>query len=337
MAELKTTLSNIYEPTIWNNSFLQMTTEKSALVESGIAVADPDVQAAADKAGRLVEMPFWNDLPASDSSLATTSDDTIVATGLTQGEDKCYKLFRTKAWNASPLVEYAEGQDPAQIALARYANYWAREEQRIMLKILGGVFSDATIAAALQNDISKDTVTDDAATLISSTAVENTRFLLGDAFGKFKAIAMHSVPFKRLRNLDLIDFVPASAQNPMGEQIPYYMGMRVLVDDTMTKTAVTGGYKYDTYLFGDGALARVNVAIPNGKNAIAVVDEELKGTGAGSTTVLTRRYFILHPRGIAFNATPAGFSPSDAELAADNWTKVYDTKNIRIARLRTNG
>jgi hypothetical protein len=72
--------------------------------------------------------------------------------------------------------------------------------------------------------------------------------------------------------------------------------------------------------------------------AFEVHREPAQGTGMGSTTVYTRRGFIMHPRGIKYGGslTVAG-GPSDADLAADNWTQVYQTKNIRIARLITNG
>jgi hypothetical protein len=198
---------------------------------------------------------------------------------------------------------------------------------------------DSTVATALSNDISVEVATTDAANLISSAAVEDTRFLLGDAYDKFTGIIMHSVPFKRLRNLDLIDFVPVSMQDPMAGSIPMYMGLRVLVDDTMTKTAgSTSGYKYDTFLFGQGAFARVDIPMVSGDSNIELYRQPLAGTGAGQVDIITRKYFILHPRGISYTGSLAGeVSPSDAELAADNWTQAFLTKNIRIARLRTNG
>ena len=344
MSDLTTIISNIYEPAIWEPAFIQLTTDKSALVQSGIAAADPEVVDASNKGGNTVSMPFWQDLPndpdtaSTISSVATQTDTVITPGGLSMGKDIAVKQYRTKAWNVSPIVKYVAGSDPVAVALSRYATWWAREEQRLTLKTLTGVFADATIAAALENDIAAaEGATTNAANLISSAAIEDTRFKLGDAFDKFTAIIMHSVPFKRLRNLDLIDFAPVSSQNPLAGSQPLYMGLRVLVDDNMTKTVAGSGCKYDTYLFGQGAFARVDVPLESGDPTIEVFREPLKGTGAGSTSIITRRMFILHPRGIAFSGTPAAIYPSDAELAADNWTQAYVTKNIRIARLRTNG
>ena len=342
MAALSTAIADIFEPSIWSPAFIELTTTKSLLVQSGIANAPQDVVDAAMKGGRTVDMPFWDDLVNSDSvasSVATDTDTSITATGITSDYDIAVKHFRTKAWNVSPVVKYVAGEDPVQTALSRYANWWVREEQRLLLKTLSGVFADATVAAALGNDISDEVSTSDPAYLISSSAVEDTRFLLGDAYDKFTAIIMHSVPFKRLRNLGLIDFVPVDQQNPMAGQRPTYMGLNVLVDDSMTKTAgSTSGYKYDTFLFGQGAFARVDVPLEGEDTNIEVYREPLKGTGWGSTNVITRRAFILHPRGIKYVGSLSGVvSPSDSDLSTDNWTQVYQTKNIRIARLRTNG
>lgn len=341
MAALSTAIANIYEPAIWSKYFIEMTTEKSLLVQSGIAQATPEVVEASLQGGRTVTMPFWDDL-ANDSGnniskVATDTDTAITPAGLTTGEDIAVKHFRTQAWNASPIVKYVAGSDPVAMVLNRYTNWWAREEQRLLLKTLKGIFADSTVATALSNDISGEVATTDSAKLIGSDAIADTRFLLGDAYGKFSAIIMHSVPFKRLTKLDLIDTVPVSEQNPT--EMNFYMGMRVLVDDTMTVVAgSTSGNKYHTFLFGQGAFARVDIPLMNEDPNVELYRVPTQGTGAGSSTIITRKYFILHPRGIAYSGSLSGVvSPSDSDLEGDNWTQAFATKNIRIARLITNG
>jgi hypothetical protein len=286
-------------------------------------------------------MPFWDDLPhdlgtSTRSKVATDDDTSITPAGLTTGEDIAVKLFRTQSFSVANIVKYAAGSDPAQIVLDRFSNWWIREEQRLLLKSLYGCFQDATVKAALCSDIAGETTTTDAAKLIGSDSIETARFLLGDAYDKFTGIVMHSVPFKRLRMLDLIDWTPESQQNPT---IPSYMGLRVLVDDNMTTVAgSTSGYKYYTYLFGQGAIARADIPLAGGDPNIEVYRQPLKGTGAGQTDIITRRYMLLHPRGISYTGSVSGVTgPSDSDLIADNWTQAFLTKNIRIALLITNG
>lgn len=334
-----TAMADIYEPAIWAKYFIEKTTEKSLLVQSGIAGTTPEITDAASQGGKTVTMPFWDDLAhdlgtTTRSKVATDDDTSITSYGLTTGEDIAVKMFRTQSFGAAPIVKYIAGSDPVAVIVDRYAEWWRKEEQRLLLKILTGVFADSTLATALSNDISGAVQTTDAAKLISSGAVEDTRFLLGDAYEKFTAMIVHSTVFKRLRLLDLIDYTPESQQNP---QVPIYMGLRVLVDDGMTNTAGST-YKYTTYLFGTGAIARADIPMASGDPEIEVYRQPMKGTGAGQVDVITRRYFILHPRGVAYTGSVSGVTgPSDADLVADNWTQAFLTKNIRIARLITNG
>ena len=341
MAALATAIANIYEPALWSKYFLEMNTEKNQLVQSGIAGTSPEISDAASQGGRTVTMPFWDDLShdtaATDrSKVATDTDALLTPHGLTTGEDIAVKHFRTQSFSVASIVKYVAGSDPAQIVVSRFSNWWIREEQRMLMKTLFGIFQDSTLATVLSNDISGEVATTDAAKLIGMQAIEDTRFLLGDAYDKFTAIIMHSVCFKRLRMLDLIDDLPESSQDP---KLPYYMGLRVIVDDNMTKVAgSTSGYHYYSYLFGAGAIARQDIPLTSGDTEMELYRQPLKGTGAGQVDVITRRYFLLHPRGISYTGSLAGVvSPSDADLIADNWTQAFLTKNLRIARLITNG
>jgi hypothetical protein len=338
MSALETAITNVYEPEISSKYFVEQTTEKSALIQSGIAGIDPEIEAAAAKGGRTIELPFFDDLPNSDSvasSVVTDTDTEITPTGITTDYDVAVKIFRAKSWRAANIVKYVAGADPAQVFLNRYVNWWVREDQRMLLKILTGVFADATIATALSNDISGAVQTTDASKLISSDAIMDTQFLLGDAFNKFTAMIMHSTVYKRLKKLDLVEDVPDSQQ--VGTTIGKYGNLTVIVDDNMTNTAGST-YKYSTFLFGQGAIAFSQIPLTGGDQNVVVVRDEKKGTGAGSTEVITRRNFIMHPRGIKYTGSLSGVTgPSDADLATDNWTQVYQTKNIRIARLVTNG
>jgi hypothetical protein len=58
---------------------------------------------------------------------------------------------------------------------------------------------------------------------------------------------------------------------------------------------------------------------------------------ASDTFFVNRKRFILHPRGVRWIGTPAGASPTNAEIAiGTNWVKVYLDKNIRVVAVRHN-
>lgn len=347
MALLTTNITDAYEPAPWAQHFTEINVSQLQLIKAGIMAMDPEVSAVvkgADMAGgRTFDMPFWNDLPhdlaaSSRSSVATDTDDEITPSGIDYGQDIGVKHYRTKAWNASPLVSHVAGSDPIQVFIGRYSNWWQREIQRLLLKTLKGCFA-TTLSATHVNDISTedgDNATDD--NKISVNAIEDTRFLLGDAYNKLTGMIMHSTVMKKMRLNNLIDVVPDSAQQL---EIPVYNGLRVFVDDDMTTTdGSTSGTKYDTYLFGQGAIAFIPLDLnPAIDPAFEIYREPMKGTGAGSVNVITRMPFVLHPRGVAWQLTPSSVDyPTDTELeTGTSWSKVWLTKNVRLAKLVTNG
>jgi hypothetical protein len=342
MALQATAITNIYEPTIWSKYFIELTTQKSLLIQSGIAGTDLELTAAANEGGRVVNMPFWDDLPhdtgsTTRSKVATDTDDEITPAGITSNEDIAVKEFRTQDFQVAPIVKYVAGDDPANVIVQRYATWWNKEEQRLLLLKLTGAFLNSTIYGNLQNDISTGAPTTNAANLISTDAILDTQFLLGDAYEKLTGIIMHSVVFKRLAKLDLIDNLPESQQSPL--IMPTYQGKKILVDDGMTVYDGTTYKKYYTYLFGQGAIGRVDIPLQSGDPELELFRNPKAGVGAGMLDIISRRYFILHLRGIKYyDSNMAGVSPSDAELVdPTNYTQVYLTKNIRIARLVTNG
>jgi hypothetical protein len=342
MAAQATAIANIYEPNIWSKYFLEATTEKSLLIKSGIAGSDPELIDAATKGGRTVDMPFWDDLAhdtaaTTRSKVATDTDDEITPAGVTSDKDQAVKDFRTQSFQIAPIIKYVAGDDPARMVVERFATWWAKEEQRLLLLKLTGAFLNSTVYGNLQNDISVTQATTNAANLISSDAIIDTQFKLGDAFQKLTGIIMHSVPFKRLCKLDLIDNVKESQQDPT--VMPEYQGKKVLVDDGMTVYDGATYNKYYTYLFGENAVGRVDIPLETGDPNIELYRNPKAGTGAGMLDIISRRYMLLHLRGIKYyDSNMAGVSPSDAELIdPTNYTQVYLTKNIRIARLVTNG
>jgi hypothetical protein len=102
------------------------------------------------------------------------------------------------------------------------------------------------------------------------------------------------------------------------------MGKRVTIDDGLPIVSTTN---YTTYLFGAGAIGY-------GEGAPPVPTETDRDSLAGEDYLITRKHFLLHPRGVKWNeASVAGDSPTNAELAtAANWTRVYENKNIRIVK-----
>ena len=126
-----------------------------------------------------------------------------------------------------------------------------------------------------------------------------------------------------------------------GQEFTDWEGRRVIVNDQCPRVAgSTSGYKFTSFLFGQGALAYAEcTGLAGPKEPIAVYNRPDEGNGEGVESVWYRRHFLMHPRGVQFNSTSvAGESATNAELATGtNWTRVYDPKNVRIVAVVTNG
>lgn len=324
-----TRVADIIIPEVFNPYVINTTVEKSALFRSGIVAPVPGL--VVPSGGDTINMPFFNDLDGDPEAIQ--SDFALTPEKITTGKDVARILEFGKAWSSEDLAAELAGSDPMTAIGNRVADYWVRSYQKILLKVLDGVFSDNATndAGDLINDIAiEDGANAAAANKISAEAILDTAQLLGDAKDKFTAIAMHSVIHTALQKLNLIDFTPDSEAN-VG--FGTYMGKTIIVDDGLPVVAGgISGYKYTTYLFAQGA-----VGYAEGRPKVPT--ETDRNTLKGEDILINRRKFILHPRGFKWTETTvAGQMPTITELAnATNWDRVYDKKKVRIVKLVTNG
>lgn len=335
MANELTKLTDIITPEIYNTYMQQYTAEKSAFVQSGIAVVDTRVAENITNGGLLVNMPFWNDLSGDDEVL--DDGETELKTGkISASKDMAAVMYRGRAWKVNELAAVISGDDPLKALMGRIADYWVRREQNVLIAVLNGLFGKQTyeevevsgpLVDTHLNDISTAT---GVASKIGGTAILDTKQLLGDASDRVKALAMHSAVFTALQKQQLIEYV-SEATNP-NVRIPYYLGYRIAaVDDNIPVEGTGANAIYTTFLFGDGALGR-NEGNPKALTAYETDREKLKG----NDLIITRRAMTMHPYGVKFtDAQTAGITPSNTELSdVRNWSKVYDDKNIGLLALK---
>lgn len=309
-----TRIADVIVPEVFNPYVIQRTAELSALSQAGIISNNPELNALASAGGKLINMPFWNDLTGDDEILSDTG--ALTPEKITASQDVAALYMRGKAWSTNDLAKALAGSDPMAAIGDLVAAYWARRRQALMFSQLKGVFASATMASNLL-DVSA--LAGALATMTGNSFID-AMTLLGDAAGKITAVGMHSAVYASLQKQNLIVYIP----NSQGViDIPTYMGKRVIVDDG---SPVAAGV-YDTYLFGEGAIGLGNGSAP-------VPTETDRDSLAGDDILINRQHFVLHPRGIKFNnASVAGSSPTNVEAeTAANWTKVYETKNIRIIK-----
>lgn len=313
----KTLISDVIVPEVFNSYVIERTAELSALYQSGIVVADPELDALATAGGKLINMPFWHDLTGDDEVL---SDSVPLETDkINAGQDVAALLMRGKAWKTNDLAKALSGDDPMRAIGDLVAAYWARRQQVTLLSSLKGVFGAVSTKMA-DNSLDISAETGNAAAFTGETFLDAS-YKLGDSEEKLTAIAVHSSVYSNLRKQNLIEFLLASDN----KKIPVYMGKRVVVDDGMP----VDGDVFTSYIFGAGAFGLGNGAAP-------VPTETDRDTLAGDDILINRQHFLLHPRGVKFtNKSVAGSSPTNAELAlGGNWERVYEPKNVRIVQFK---
>lgn len=313
----KTKIADVIVPEVFNAYVIERTAELSAFYQSGVVVNNPELDKLAAAGGRLINMPFWNDLTGDDEVLSDTESletDKIIA-----GQDVAVLLMRGKAWKSNDLAKALSGDDPMRAIGDLVAAYWARRQQVTLISTLKGVFATAgTKMATNTHDISA--LTGNEAAFTGENFLDAS-YKLGDAEERLTAISVHSLVYANLRKQNLIEFLLDSNN----AKIPTYMGKRVIVDDGMPKD----GDVFTSYIFGAGAVGLGNGAAP-------VPTETDRDSLAGDDILINRQHFLLHPRGVKFtDKSVVGSSPTNVELGTGtNWERVYEPKNVRIVQFK---
>ena len=304
----KTRIADVIVPEVFNPYVVEKTTELSALYQSGIVASSDELNSLALSGGRLINMPYWNDLDGDDEVLSDIN--ALDVERITSGQDIAALLMRGKAWSVNDLAKALSGDDPMQVIGQLVAGYWARRMQAAILSILEGVFAAPSMAP---NVYDTDVRIDSDNMILASQC-------LGDAKSKLTGYLMHSAVEADLARQDLIDFTKDSTGSI---EVPTYLGKRVIVDDGCP---VANGV-YTTYIFGQGAIGY-------GEGAAPVPTETTRDALSGDDILINRRHFLLHPRGVRWlDQAVADRSPNNAELADPaNWLRVYDAKNVRMVK-----
>jgi hypothetical protein len=296
----------------------QLSTTQSALFQSGIIAADPAIAALAKGEGATFTLPYWNDISGSSAVGSDDPDTALVPGNITMSYETAVKLFRTQAWAAMDITKsIGAGDDPLERIARLIASWWNRDMQVILINALTGIFASALASTHVHDVTSGNTALD-------QNVILDGKQKLGDAADSLSAIVMHSAKYTALQKALLIDYL--GAENDI--RFPTFMGYRVIVDDSCP---VANG-NYTTYLFGPGSVA---YGEGSPKMPTEYLRSPLAGNGAGQETLITRREFIFHPRGMRWTSSSmAGRSPTNAELAtAANWAKMWDSKLIKIVKI----
>lgn len=335
-----TKITDIIEPSGYTQYETEVFPETNAFIRSGIMAAPPaEVVSQMNSGGSVIDMPYWNDLARGFPDIMSDDDGTDATPAkITASKDQARKHYWHKAWSQmdlSGLVATGDPKDPLKAVYAGFARWWMKAEQKALLASTKGVIADnvANFSSDMVYTVYSDVASPAAANMISAAAVTRARVTMGDALDDLTAIAVHPDVYANMLDLDAIEFKQPSE---LSGRVAYFMGLEVITDDDMPVVAGTNSDEYTCYLFGRGAFGYVNASL-DGDYMMEKDRKPASGNGGGQTIMHTRRHTLIHPRGVKFDGSPAGKSPTEAELAAAaNWTRVYGRKSLRIAALKVN-
>ena len=354
-----TKIADVIVPEIFTPYVIEKTAEKSKILQSGIAVANPKLNELVTAGGLTMNMPFWQDLQGDDEVLSDQSPLTPGKIGA--DKDVACLLMRGKAWGANELAGALAGDDPMEAIANRVADYWARKEQKTLVAVLQGAFASAEM---------QDHVLDKSTVTIDGNMVLDAKQLLGDNAELLQAIMMHSAVYTALQKQNLIEYTTTTGPSGSPITIPTYLTYAVVVDDGMPventykastdstvqpgKTYYTesggvytkvesptgnpssssyyevSGQVYTTYLFARGSVGR-----GEGTPVSLTPTETDRDSLAGEDYLINRRAFVMHPMGIKWIGEAEGVTPTNAELATGtNWKRVYESKNIGMVAIK---
>jgi hypothetical protein len=239
------------------------------------------------------------------------------------------RCTRTQQWGANQLQDLLSGSNAMSAISGRVADYEARFLQRQILAVLKGVFADNV--ANDSSDMSLDVSGAVFAAGVTNFTAENLFDALqtaGDSQADFKALAVHSAVYNRMRKSNLIDFIQDSVT---GAQLDTFQGLRLIVDDGMPFT----GNVYTSYIFAPGA---VGIGYGNLPKPTVVKDVEDAGNGIGAEVLYRRWMNCIHPLGFAWvGAVTGSGGPADTVLDdAASWNRVCpERKQVKMAQLIT--
>lgn len=325
----------------------------NTLINSGAIVGRPELAAAMSDqvGGNFLTTPLKGLIGGTPLNYDGVTN--ITATSTQTYSHSRVVAGRAKAWTEKDFsYDITGGVDFMQNVAEQVAEYWDEEDQKLLIKVLDGIFgmqddAGAEFVEEHTHDVSNVTNSEGVLGYMDATTLNTgMQKAMGDHKQKFTLTLMHSAVATHLENLKVLVYLKYNDANGIERDlnIGTLNGRTVIVDDDMpvitTGSGTSAVKKYVSYVFGQGAIEYTNCG--------AKVPAEMARdpyTNGGNDTLITRNRKCFAPYGISFTGINriSTLSPTDAELAdGENWeivntggsSKIYlPHKAIPIARI----
>lgn len=311
---MATHLSDMIIPEVFGNYVLNTALKTNRFVQSGILTPDPDLGPRLLEAGTKITVPFINDLDGDPDNWTDTDD--IQVNQLTSGKQLGLKFYQTKAFGYTSLSQMISGA-PIQTTIGnRFANFWTRADEKMLLAVLNGVMGVSKVKNAKFYDATVKTPTDAA---FSAKGFIAAIGLMGDLQDtSFGAIAVNSATYSMMKMQNLIETI-----QPQNGALPFeaYNGLRIVLDDDIP-VDLSDKQKPTTtsYIFAPGAVRYSSVLASTETKYDPIKD-------GGTDVIVQKRVGTIHVAGTSVKSSfaPAkGTFPTMDEFGKSSTWEVVD-------------
>lgn len=319
--------------------------ERCAWIQSGVMVRNSALDCRAG--GVRVRVPFFQpinpteEIIESNATWGTSGAGYLTPQKITADEQIMTILHRGFAYAVDDLSQLGSGADP----MAAIRSYLAKAILKLRTSTLIAQVNGLFDTALADNVIDKcaGAATPDAPNYLTAATMAEARAVLGERGEDITAIAMHSSVYYYLVQVGALTFSSSSLVdggqiqwggggiNLRSEDVAYFLGARVIVDDMLTplNEGTTGEYPcFPVYCFGGGV---VNEGVQ--QELRTEVDRNI----LSKQDVMSLDYhYGMHVMGTTWAG--AGDNPTNADLVTGaNWDLVYQTnKLVPIVQLKVN-
>lgn len=329
-----------FDPDVFTDYIQEADPVHTSIINSGVLRVAPEISAVLTDKNNVFTVPNYTPLTGDAKNYDGETDNTPVDVSAAKQTGMAFR--RMAAWKDQDFTRELTGADPLGDVARKVAYYQQKNNQKDLLSVIDGVLSvDALSGHVKDITASKGSATSATPTaenrLSADTFLDAAQEALGDNFDDLTMVAMHSRVYTNLLKLQLVNNI-ATTPDAYSRGVQFGLLLNkylVMVDDSLTTSTKDGAATYTTYLLGEGAIAtarNVRIDRPN------YVDYDPEKNG-GVNKLYTKWGLAMHPLGMSLDVSKiAKNSPTRTELGTKaNWSKVWDAKNIKLAKIVSNG
>lgn len=346
-------ISDLWIPAEWVNALHERQATFPSLFNSGVAARGELFDGFAAGPGNTVNIPFFKDI--TDQADEVQVENTAPATdnGQPSGLMVATQLNRVSKNSSGAMAAQMSGSNPTAAIVSAIAERRLKQRQTTLISILRGAFgtgAQALNAAAplsanrlggvTAEPFSETGVGAPAGDFMSPTLFVNSCTLLGELADGLKqgCFLVHPNIRAALQILDSLNFKTLQKPSDLPFDLETYRDVPMFVSNNLVRAGGVNGFVYDSYIISKGTVAYGEK--PQQGDTIDVASLAYFQDKANNNEIIyDRTRSILHLDGMKWVGTPAGQSPSNAELGTvGNWNLVYQTASrVGAVAMRTNG